>query len=84
MLLSFQDLFDTEAGRKEIEAEITTEHSASSYGLPVVLLEDGGVLSAQSWVMLDYKIVELPEDEKPLMEKWLKNLYAMTGMEIEA
>ena len=82
MKLSYQDLFDT--GRKEIEATVTTEHSASSYGLPVVLLEDGGLLSAESWVLLGYSIVSLSKKESPMMEKWLKNLNAMMGMEIEA
>jgi hypothetical protein len=79
MILQYTDIF--EGGKvKKIKGELTTEHSASSYGLPVILLPDGGVLSAESWVMLGYKIVSLTKKEEPMMERWLKNLYAMLGM----
>lgn len=79
MILQYTDIF---AGGKnvKIKGEITTEHCASSYGLPVVLLPDGGVLSAESWVLLGYRIVSLTQKEAPMMEQWLKNLYAMLGI----
>jgi len=79
MILQYTDIFNDGKSVK-IKGEITTEHCASSYGLPVVLLPDGGVLSAESWVMLGYKIVSLEKDEEAMMERWLKNLYAMLGM----
>jgi hypothetical protein len=65
----------------KIKAEITTDHPASSYGMPVVVLPDGHALDATSWVLLNYQIERLTEKEKPMMERWLKNLYAMLGMQ---
>lgn len=83
MILQYTDIFS--GGKtKKIKGELTTEHCASSYGLPVILLPDGGVLSAESWVMLGYRVVSLTQKEAPLMERWLKNLYAMMGMETSA
>jgi hypothetical protein len=79
MLLQYTDIFDGGKNVK-IKGELTTEHCASSYGLPVILLPDGGVLSAESWVMLGYKILSLTDKEAPLMEKWLKNMFAMFGI----
>jgi len=69
MLLSFQDLFDTEAGRKEIEAEITTEHSASSYGQPVIVLEGGNALDLMSWVNMRYRVEEATAEEWQALRK---------------
>jgi hypothetical protein len=79
MILQYTDIF---AGgkSKKIKGELTTEHSASSYGQPVIVLPDGGALSAESWVMLGYSIVSLSKKEAPEMERWLKNMYAMFGI----
>ncbi|DBA35057.1 TPA_asm: hypothetical protein vir555_00031 [Caudoviricetes sp. vir555] len=79
MILQYTDIFKGGKIRK-IKAEITTEHSASSYGMPVVVLPDGHALDANSWVMLNYQIVSITKAEAPMMEKWLNNLYAMLGM----
>jgi hypothetical protein len=79
MILQYTDVFEGGKERK-IKGELTTEHSASSYGMPVIVLPDGGVLSAESWVMLGYKVLSISQKEVPMMEKWLKNLYAMYGM----
>ena len=79
MILQYTDIFDDGKAVK-IKGELTTEHCASSYGLPVILLPDGGVLSAESWTMLGYKIVSLTKKEVPMMERWLKNTYAMFGI----
>lgn len=79
MILQYTDIFQGGKIRK-IKAEITTEHSASSYGMPVVVLPDGHALDANSWVMLNYQIVSITKAEAPMMEKWLGNLYAMLGM----
>jgi hypothetical protein len=79
MILQYTDIFAGGKTRK-IKGELTTEHSASSYGLPVIVLPDGGILSAESWVMLGYKVVSLAQKEAPMMERWLKNMYAMLGV----
>ena len=83
MILQYTDIFDGGKNVK-IKGEITTEHCASSYGLPVLLLPDGGVVSAESWVMLGYKVVSITQKEAPMMERWLKNLYAMMGVQVAA
>ena len=80
MILQYTDIFDDGKSRK-IKGELTTEHSASSYGMPVIALPDGGVVSAESWVMLGYKVVSLTQKEAPMMERWLKNMYAMMGIQ---
>jgi hypothetical protein len=69
MLLSYQDFFDEEAGRTEVEAELTTEHSASSYGQPVIVLEDGGSLDLVSWVSMDYRVEEADNEERAALQK---------------
>jgi len=81
MILQYTDIF--EGGKtKKVKAEITTDHPASHYRLPVVVLPDGNALDAQSWVLLGYRIIKLTKQEAPAMERWLKNLYAMMGMQI--
>jgi hypothetical protein len=83
MILAYTDIFNN--GKvKKIKATITTEHSASHYGQPVIVLDDGQALDAQSWVLLSYRVVSATKEESPLLEKWLKNTYAMMGMESAA
>ena len=60
MILSYHDL--GEEKRHRIKASVTTEHSASSYGQPV--LEDGGALDLFSWVSLGYRVVRASKREK--------------------
>lgn len=79
MILQYVDIFSG-GETKKIKARITTEHSASSYGQPVVELEDGDVLNAESWVLMGYQVVSATKAEAELMEQWLKNLYAMLGI----
>ena len=64
MILSYSNGLFGEKGRHRIKAEITTEHSASSYDQPVIVLEDGGALDLMSWVGLDYKVVRASKKEK--------------------
>ena len=79
MILQYTDVFAGGKTRK-IKGEVTTEHSDSSYGVPVILLPDGEVLSAESWVMLGYRVISITRKEGPLMERWLKNVYAVVGI----
>lgn len=68
MKLSYKPLMEEK--RQTIEAEITTDHSASSYGIPVIVLEDGGALDYNSAILLNYRVEEISEDEKPLLARW--------------
>ena len=40
MTLSYKDIFEPKAKRTRIKAKITTAHSASSYGQPVIVLDN--------------------------------------------
>lgn len=62
MILSYQGLADSR--RQKIKARITTEHSASSYGVPVIVLPDGGAMDLQSWVLLDYRVERASKAER--------------------
>ena len=68
MKLTYIDLFDN--SKKIIDAEISTDHPSSHYGIPVIVLEDGGALDYQSAILLNYEIEEMTEDEKPLIARW--------------
>jgi len=72
MKLSYLGLMDTE--RSTIKATITTDHPASSYGMPVIVLEDGGVLDYTSAILLDYRVEKISEAERPLLEQWQRNM----------
>jgi len=48
MILSYQNILNQGAKRTRIKATITTYHSASSYGQPVIVLPDGGALDLMS------------------------------------
>jgi hypothetical protein len=67
MILSYHNL--GEEKRHRIKAKITTEHSASSYGQPVIILEDGGALDLMSWVGLGYQVVLASKKEKTNLAK---------------
>ena len=62
MILSYHDL--GEEKRHRIKAKITTEHSASSYGQPVIVLEDGGPLDLFSWTALGYRVIRASKRKK--------------------
>ena len=68
MTLSYKGLLEQE--RTEISAEITTDHPASHYRQPVIVLQDGNVLDFQSAAMLDYRIEHMDENEAILLQKW--------------
>ena len=62
MILSYHNLGHLK--RHRIKASVTTEHSASSYGQPVIVLEDGGALDLFSWVSLGYEVVKASKKER--------------------
>jgi len=62
MILSYHNL--GEEKRHRVRGTITTEHSASSYGQPVIVLEDGGALDLFSWVSLGYQVVKASKKER--------------------
>lgn len=68
MILEYIDIFEGDE-RHQVEAELTTEHSASSYGQPVIVLDDGGALDWVSWISLGYRLVNGTEEEKEFLRK---------------
>lgn len=69
MTLSYVDLFSGSGSRKTIKARLTTNHSASSYGQPVVVLPDGGALDLMSWVGCGYKVERATAKEREQLAK---------------
>ena len=55
MILSYGDLQNI-GERHNVTATVTTEHPASSYGLPVIVLADGEALDPASWILLGYQV----------------------------
>ena len=78
MELSYVDLLGN-GKRHTIKAELTTEHSLSSYGQPVLLLEDGQPLDYASWVLLNYQVEKASKKEMEMLNKWL-GLLELTSM----
>jgi hypothetical protein len=50
--------------RTEIQAEITTMHPASHYGLPVIVLPDGDALDLISWTLCGYQVIVASDVER--------------------
>lgn len=69
MILSYCDLFDEKRKRHRVKATITTEHSASSYGQPVIVMEDGSALDLMSWVGCNYQVVRASKKELAALER---------------
>jgi hypothetical protein len=51
------------------DARLTTESSASSYGQPVLMLDDGTALGVADVALADYRILEATQDELTALEK---------------
>lgn len=67
MIFSYHNL--GEEKRHRIKGRITTNHSASSYGQPVIVLEDGGPLDLMSWVGLGYRVMRCSPWEREQLKK---------------
>lgn len=64
MILSYSNKIFGKKKRHRVRAEVTTEHSFSSSGQPVIVLEDGGALDLVSWKILDYKVMKATKAER--------------------
>lgn len=62
MELSYVDLLG-DRERHEVDATVTTDHPASSYGIPVIVLADGEALDVQSWMILLYRVERATPEE---------------------
>ena len=74
MILSYKDIFNDGKRRTRVRATITTDHSASHYGQPVIVLEDGEAIDLFSWVAMDYKVARASKGETALLRKIFPDL----------
>ena len=49
---------DSNGKMHKVEANISTDYSTYSYGQPVIILADSGVLDLISWVGLGYQVIK--------------------------
>lgn len=71
MKLSYIDVMGDKQ-RHIIDATVTTDHPASSYGQPVIVLDsDGDALNITSWILLNYQIEEATPEEYELLKRVL-------------
>lgn len=78
MKLSYVDILG-DGERHPITATITTDHPLSSYGQPVLLLEDGQPLNAESWILMAYQVVKASQAELELLKRWVSLINLFTG-----
>ncbi len=78
MMLSYVDLFGNGA-RKNMRAKVTTDHPASHYGQPVIVLNDGDALDLQSWIILNYRVEKATQKERQELKKVFDNFNLMAG-----
>lgn len=57
----------------EVKAKVTTDHAQSSYGQPVIVLEDGSLLDHGTAMLLQARVRNVADTEKDLLETWREN-----------
>ena len=72
MILSYMPLMEQK--RRRIKASITTDHPASSYGMPVIVLDDGDALDYNSAILLNYNVESASQAEMALLDQWRRNM----------
>jgi len=77
MILSYRDLLSGEI--KRVRAKITTDHPASHYGIPVIVLPDGDVLDYSSATLLAHCVEKATPKELALLAQWRQ---AMPPLEV--
>lgn len=73
MKFEYTDIFD--GITRTMKAEITTDSSQSSYGQPIIILDDGKALDLDSYIILEYKLKEATTKEKKMFNRWLNNCF---------
>ena len=69
MILTFRDQ-ETKFYRK-VAASITTNHTESGYGQPVIVLSTGEVVDTLFWHLREYQVVEATIQEHHLLSEIL-------------
>lgn len=68
MKLSYVDILG-DGERHTVTATVTTDHPDSSYGQPVILLNDGNPLDMTSYALMGYQVIKATPEEVEQMEK---------------
>jgi hypothetical protein len=76
MILSYCNDILGDGKRHRVKATVTTEHSASHYGQPVIVLEDGEALDFASWTLCQYQVVKSTKAER----KQLARIFEQRGL----
>lgn len=79
MILSYTDSLFGDGKSHRIRATITTDHPASSYGQPVIVLADGNGLGWESIMLLQYRVVKATARELELLGGIIPTIAAATG-----
>lgn len=69
MILSYSTICDRKRRNHRVRATVTTEHPASSYGQPIIVLENGGAIDFFSWTALRYRVARATKKEFATLEK---------------
>ena len=69
MILSHLNIFKPHAKRTQVKATITTNHSASSFCQPVIVLADGEALDLTSWGVFGYQAEVATKKEQAELQK---------------
>lgn len=69
MIVSYTNLFSDSSKRTRVKAKITSNHSASSYGQPVIVLKNGEAIDLMSWVGCNYQVVRASKQEKEQLQR---------------
>lgn len=77
MIIEGYDLIQDASTR--LTASITTEHPASSYGQPVMLIEEwgGDVMSHSNFILIGARVIEISDQEIGAFRQWHQMIDAM-------
>ena len=70
----FTDPLSGSTKRRTVTARVTTEHSTSSYGQPVIVMPDGEALDLASWALCGYRVEKATSEERSLLAEVFKPL----------
>jgi len=79
--------YDYNSGKDiTLTAHLTTDHSQSSYGQPVMMIDEWGgqLMSAENWIIAGCYPVEMSSDEASAFHKWRDLILSILGVPNES
>lgn len=79
MIIEGYDLINNKAVR--LTATMTTEHPASHYGQPVMMIREweNEIMSHSNWVLIGARVLEIENNEKEAYQRWHEIFALMAG-----